>query len=152
MNLIENHAKIFQRHIYCAVILYASIGLISAGWGITTLRALNQQALLLEIQVQQLKKGLEDQSFITINKKDNQTMEDVKHHLTHLFSIPLPGISFSVLSLDEDGMHVRGNARTAESLDAWLGHVSEAFVVDKKTSQSKSGRGLMFEVLLHEKS
>ena len=151
MNLNENHAKIFKRNLSCAVILYTSIGFISAGWGITTIRALNHKTSLLETQVQQLKKGLEDQPFITIKKEDNQTMEDVKHHLTHLFSIPLPGISFSVLSLDEDGMHVRGNARTAESLDTWLGHVSEAFIVDQKTSQSRSGRGLMFEVLLHEK-
>jgi len=148
---MEDHAKVFRRNVCCAAILYTSIGLISAGWGITATRALNHKASLLETETQQLKKGLEDQPFITIKKEDNQTMEDVKQHLTHLFSIPLPGISFSVLSLDEDGMHVRGNARTPESFDAWLGHVSEASLVDKKISQPKSGKGLAFEVLLHER-
>ncbi|MFI4955651.1 MAG: hypothetical protein ACHQAX_00385 [Gammaproteobacteria bacterium] len=152
MNLLENHAQVFRRNVCCAVVLYTSIGIVGAGWGVATTRALNHHVSSLETQVQQLKKGLEEQSFITIKKEDTQTMEDVKHHLTHLFSIPLPGISFSVLSLDEEGMHVRGNARTAESLETWLGHVSEAFLVDRKTSQPKSGRGLVFEVLLHEKS
>ncbi len=150
MNLRIDHARVFRRTQRIALILYISVIAVCAVWGMVFKSTLDAQALLLKHQVQQLKTDpLSGHN--NINKKDNQTMETVKNHLTHLFSVPLPGISFSVLSLDETGMHVRGRARTAASLDKWLSHVSEAFSVEMHTSETRSGRELNFEVLLHEK-
>jgi hypothetical protein len=151
MNLLADHERLFRRNQRFAIVLYAMVCVWCIGWGFSQQHILDNKILLLHSQGQALKTRLHLKPTQTTTE-DRYTMENAKNHLTHLFSVPLPGISFSVLSLDETGMHVRGSARTPESLEKWLSHISEIFAVDTRTSRSKSGRELMFEVSLHEKS
>ena len=145
MNLLHDHARGFRQYHYCLIALYASMGLGSVGWGLHESAALTHTLTRLE-------QSTIEHAFITIKKEETLTMQEVKNQLTHLFAIPLAGISFTTLSLDEEGMRVRGNARTASSFEMWLGQVSEAFSVDEKSIQPASIKGMLFEVLLHEKS
>lgn len=151
MNLWQDHVRMFRRRLQCAMVLYPAVGVACLTGSIWMAHLLDQKIEQLQITRQQIKTGLGDQEVITINKKDIHTMEDVKNHLTHLFSTPLLGISFNGLSLDEEGLRVRGNARTSDALEAWLAHLSEVFMIDTRATQQHTEKGVTFEVLLHEK-
>lgn len=116
----------------------------SVGWGWVTTHALIQEESKLEKQIK-------NNTLMPIKQQETQTMEDIKKQLGELFALPIPGISFSVLILDEEGMRIRGKARTLSSLETWLANVGVVFRLDAQSSQQTSGNGWAFEVMLHEK-
>lgn len=151
MNLMQDHARVFRRNMQSAIVLYSVAFGGGIAWGVQTMYALQHTEKQFVAQVSASEKKLKEHALINIKKEDKLTMKDVKKYLTDLFSIPLSGISFSVLSLDEEGMRVRGHAPSNAVLEQWLDHVEEVFTVSAHVVQAAAEKGIVFEVLLHEK-
>ncbi len=149
MNLLIDHAALFKRNRYCAVVLYTTVCMVAITWGVVKGHSFERQINILEEQIGPMQKKISQQSWS--QKKDDHSMKKIKNHVAHLFAIPLDDISFYMLSADTKEIRIHGKAKETAVLEKWLKGITKFFSIESRTSHTAEDQGLRFEVILHEK-